>query len=100
VAHTSTASYGKITASPGYPEGISSEEMAKAGVVAFFNIAKEWGLDTDEARSLLGNPSRSRYYELKNAKAGACRGILSPLGFGLSTRIHAYRQAQGTGRCL
>jgi len=74
VVHTSTASYGKITASPDL-EGISPEEMAKAGVVAFFSIAKEWGLDTDEARSLLGNPSRSRYYELKNAKAGACRGL-------------------------
>ena len=37
---------------------VSKQEMAQAGLLAFFAIAKEWDLTTDEQRKLLGNPSR------------------------------------------
>ena len=56
---------------PGGLEDVSREEMAEAGLSAFFGIAKEWGLSNDEARTLLGNPSRSRFYELRRGDPGA-----------------------------
>ena len=56
-------------------EDVSREEMAEAGLSAFFAIAKEWGLNIDQARSLLGNPSRSRYYELRKLDTAATRRL-------------------------
>lgn len=56
-------------------EDVSREEMAEAGVAAFFAIAKEWGLTNDEARILLGNPSRSRFYELRRGNPGTCHSL-------------------------
>ena len=52
-------------------EDVSREEMAEAGLSAFFTIVKEWGHSNDEARTLLGNPSRSRFYELRRGDPGA-----------------------------
>lgn len=56
-------------------EDVTREEMAQAGASAFFNIAKEWGLSNDEVRTLLGNPSRSRFYELRRGSQAACRSL-------------------------
>lgn len=44
---------------------ISPLEQAKAGLKVFFNAVSEWELSVHEAMTLLGNPSRSRYYEYK-----------------------------------
>jgi hypothetical protein len=52
-------------------EDVSREDMAEAGLVAFFSIVSEWGLSNEEARTLLGNPSRSRFYELRRGEPGA-----------------------------
>lgn len=51
------------------------EEQAEAGLGAFFAIAGEWGLSNEEARVLLGSPSRSRFYELRRGSPGAIRGM-------------------------
>lgn len=51
------------------------EEQAEAGLQAFFAIAAEWGLGNEEARVLLGNPSRSRFYELRRRAPGAIRSV-------------------------
>ena len=48
---------------------ISKQEMAEAGLLAYFSIAKEWDLKTDEQRKLLGNPGRSRFFDLKAGKS-------------------------------
>ena len=56
-------------------EDVSREEIAEAGVAAFFAIAREWGLSNDEARILLGNPSRSRFYQLRRGNPGTCHSL-------------------------
>lgn len=55
--------------------GFSREEQAEAGLEAFFAIANEWGLSNEEARVILGSPSRSRFYELRRAAPGAVRSV-------------------------
>lgn len=45
--------------------GISQGELNEAALNAFFQITSEWSLNTDKQRLLLGNPGRSRYFELK-----------------------------------
>lgn len=46
-------------------DGVSRTEMAKAGLLALSAIAGEWGLNTEQQRRLLGNPGRSRFFDLK-----------------------------------
>ena len=53
----------------------SRAEQAAAGCAAFFDIAKEWGLSNEEAQVLLGNPSRSRFYEIRRGSGGALRSL-------------------------
>ena len=55
--------------------GFSREELAEAGLAAFFAIAREWGLSNEDARVLLGSPSRSRFFELRKGAPGAVRGM-------------------------
>lgn len=55
--------------------GFTREEQAEAGLQAFFAIAGEWGLSNEEARVLLGSPSRSRFYELRRGSPGAIRSL-------------------------
>ncbi len=45
-------------------------EMAAAGLTAFFSIAEEWGLDSEQQRSLLGQPARSTFFKWKKQLAG------------------------------
>jgi len=41
--------------------------MAAAGLRAFFNIAKDWGLNTEAQMVLLGTPGRSTFFKWKSA---------------------------------
>lgn len=48
--------------------GYNPAEMAEAGLTAFFSIAEEWGLDSEQQRTLLGSPGRSTFFEWKKRK--------------------------------
>ena len=45
----------------------SSRDMSAAGLRAFFNIARDWNLNTDEQMVLLGAPGRSTFFKWKSA---------------------------------
>lgn len=45
----------------------NSRDMAAAGLRAFFNIARDWGLNTDAQMVLLGTPGRSTFFKWKAA---------------------------------
>lgn len=64
-----------LLASEEKPGDTTREEMAKAGLSAFFSIINEWDLSSEEAGKLLGSPSRSRFYDLRQGKPSACRGL-------------------------
>lgn len=49
----------------------TSKAMSAAGLRAFFNIARSWGLNTDEQAVLLGAPARSTYFKWKSAPESA-----------------------------
>lgn len=49
----------------------SSRDMSAAGLRAFFNIAHDWGLSTDEQMVLLGAPGRSTFFKWKSAPGTA-----------------------------
>lgn len=56
-------------------EHISREEEAEALIKAFFTIAEEWGLTPDDARALLGNPGKTRFYELRKGTERTVHGL-------------------------
>ncbi|MEQ8662848.1 MAG: MbcA/ParS/Xre antitoxin family protein [Gammaproteobacteria bacterium] len=45
--------------------------IARGGLRTFFNIARDWRLDTEQAMRLLGLTSRSTYFKWKNDPASA-----------------------------
>ncbi|OYW37433.1 MAG: hypothetical protein B7Z35_10020 [Hydrogenophilales bacterium 12-61-10] len=45
----------------------NSRDMAAAGLRAFFNIARDWGLNTEAQMVLLGTPGRSTFFKWKSA---------------------------------
>jgi hypothetical protein len=49
----------------------SSRELSAAGLRAFFNIARDWALNTDEQMVLLGGPGRSTFFKWKSAPNSA-----------------------------
>jgi hypothetical protein len=49
----------------------SSRDLSAAGLRAFFNIARDWGLSTDEQMVLLGAPGRSTFFKWKSAPEAA-----------------------------
>jgi hypothetical protein len=49
----------------------STRELSAAGLRAFFNIARDWGLSTDEQMVLLGAPGRSTFFKWKSAPEAA-----------------------------
>lgn len=49
----------------------SSREISAAGLRAFFNIARDWNLNTDEQMVLLGTPGRSTFFKWKSAPESA-----------------------------
>lgn len=55
----------RTTAKPAKP--LSRRAMAGAGLRAFFNIARDWGLSAEEQMVLLGGPGRSTFFKWKAA---------------------------------
>jgi hypothetical protein len=49
----------------------SIAEMSAAGLRAFFNIARDWGLAIDDQIVLLGSPGRSTFFKWKAAPNSA-----------------------------
>lgn len=49
----------------------SSRDVSAAGLRAFFNIARDWALSTDEQMVLLGSPGRSTFFKWKSAPESA-----------------------------
>lgn len=49
----------------------SSRELSAVGLRAFFNIARDWGLNTDAQMVLLGTPGRSTFFKWKSAPESA-----------------------------
>ncbi|MEW5967479.1 MAG: MbcA/ParS/Xre antitoxin family protein [Pseudomonadota bacterium] len=49
----------------------SSRDLSAAGLRAFFNIARDWGLNTDDQMVLLGSPGRSTFFKWKAAPESA-----------------------------
>ena len=45
----------------------SNSDLSAAGLRAFFNIARDWNLNTDEQMVLLGAPGRSTFFKWKSA---------------------------------
>jgi hypothetical protein len=61
-------------------------EKARAGLTAFFSIAGEWGLDTEQQRQLLGSPGRTAFFEWKRRqRANLSRDTLDRLSYLLGT---------------
>jgi hypothetical protein len=58
---------GRPAAAP--PAEYTDAEKARAGLTAFFSIAREWGLDTEQQRRLLGSPGRTTFFEWKRRPA-------------------------------
>ena len=49
----------------------NSRDLSAAGLRAFFNIARDWNLNTDEQMVLLGAPGRSTFFKWKSAPEAA-----------------------------
>jgi hypothetical protein len=49
----------------------NNRDLSAAGLRAFFNIARDWGLSTDEQMVLLGSPGRSTFFKWKSATESA-----------------------------
>lgn len=52
------------------PSKPTPREISAAGLRAFFNIARDWQLSTDEQMILLGAPGRSTFFKWKAAPEG------------------------------
>jgi hypothetical protein len=61
----------KAAAAPRSQPKPSAREISAAGLRAFFNIARDWGLSTDEQMVLLGAPGRSTFFKWKAAPEAA-----------------------------
>ena len=49
----------------------STRDLSAAGLRAFFNIARDWNLNTDEQMVLLGGPGRSTFFKCKSTPEAA-----------------------------
>lgn len=49
-------------------QGVTDEQMARAGIKAFFNMMKAWGVNNEQARILLGQPGRTTFFRCKSGK--------------------------------
>ncbi|WP_430366928.1 MbcA/ParS/Xre antitoxin family protein [Trinickia sp. NRRL B-1857] len=73
----SPAAAHRFSAAEAHPRGQapiaapSMAEMSAAGLRAFFNISRDWGLAIDEQIVLLGSPGRSTFFKWKAAPASA-----------------------------
>jgi hypothetical protein len=55
---------------PHNQQSITDADKAAAGLTAFFSIAEDWGLNTEQQQILLGSPGRSTYFQWKRNKRG------------------------------
>lgn len=69
VHHLSTAAARASRHSPGSAPSLA--DMSAAGLRAFFNIARDWGLGIDDQIVLLGSPGRSTFFKWKAAPQSA-----------------------------
>lgn len=53
------------------PTQLSNRELSAAGLRAFFNIARDWQLSTEEQMVLLGAPGRSTFFKWKSSPESA-----------------------------
>ena len=62
-----------------------TRDLSAAGLRAYFNIARDWGLNTDEQMVLLGTPGRSTFFKWKSAPetADLKRDTLERLSYNL-----------------
>lgn len=60
-----------------------TRRLSAAGLRAFFNIARDWGLNTDEEMTLLGRPARSTFFAWKKdpGRANLGRDTLERLSY-------------------
>ena len=61
----------KAAATPQTQPKPGTREISAAGLRAFFNIARDWGLNTEEQMVLLGTPGRSTFFKWKSAPESA-----------------------------
>lgn len=69
----------------------SDVEKARAGLRAFFSIAREWGLTNDQQRLLLGSPGRTTFFDWKRHHSGnVSRDTLDRLSYvlGIYKALH------------
>jgi hypothetical protein len=81
----------------------SDEQQAEAGLTAFFSIAAEWGLDTEQQRVLLGDPGRSTFFKWKKCKSGhLSRDTLDRISYllGIYKALHILFSDQTSGEWL
>ncbi|MFV0367477.1 MAG: MbcA/ParS/Xre antitoxin family protein [Hyphomicrobiaceae bacterium] len=60
----------------------ASADSIAAGLRAFFEISKKWGLSQEQARVLLGQPSKQTFYNWRNGNIGRINNA-----FDLATRL-------------
>ena len=61
---------------------LASRVHAAAGLKAFFALAEKWRLGPEQARILLGQPSKRTFYNWKGGKVGAPpRDTMSRIGY-------------------
>ena len=53
------------------PPQPSTRDLSAAGLRAFFNIARDWNLNTEEQMVLLGAPGRSTFFKWKSTPESA-----------------------------
>jgi hypothetical protein len=70
---------------------VSDETKAAAGLTAFFSIAEEWGLTTEQQMTLLGSPGRTTFFQWKrNQRGNLSRDTLDRLSYmlGIYKNLH------------
>ncbi|MCG5074781.1 MbcA/ParS/Xre antitoxin family protein [Paraburkholderia sp. RG36] len=70
--HAHTSSSAARARHPGAEPSLT--EMSAAGLRAFFNIARDWDLSTEEQIILLGSPGRSTFFKWKQEPQSARLG--------------------------
>lgn len=80
----------QVKQQPAYASG----DVGGAALRTFFNITKAWGLDSEQERTLLGNPPTATYYRWRAASAtGALKlsqGVIERISYvlGIYKALH------------
>ena len=74
------ATTSQVAASPSLP--LPAQKFSAPALRAFFNIAKLWGLSSQQQRTLLGNPASSTFFKWKKQQSGAIpRDVLERISY-------------------